>query len=67
MADRPRGIRLPDDIWRAVKERADRDGMPANALVEAALRAYLAMPPAESVLASRVAAIERYLWHREEA
>lgn len=36
-----RNVRVPDDLWEAAKEQAERDGTSVSAVLVAALRRYV--------------------------
>lgn len=42
---RVRSFKVHDDIWSAVTERAETEGVPAASVVRDALIAYLGLPP----------------------
>lgn len=45
MATHPvRAIRIPDTLWKAAREKAEREGTTVTAIVLAALRRYVAKP-----------------------
>ena len=50
MAKKLYGIRLYPDLWRRVKVRAAEDGTTANAIVSAALDAWLDEPLARAII-----------------
>lgn len=45
MATMPRSLRIPDGVWAAAVEKAKREGTTVTAVVLAALRAYIKLPP----------------------
>lgn len=40
MATPLRSVRIPDDVWQAAQEKAERDGTSVTAVVLAALQRY---------------------------
>jgi hypothetical protein len=56
--------KLPDDLYRALAERARREGVSVSRLVRAAVQSYLGLPPQPrgggfEELAGRLAELER--------
>ncbi len=41
MATPVRGVRVPDDLWLAAQEKAERDGTSVSAVIVAALGRYV--------------------------